>query len=138
MSVPQPFIKKIQLVDFFVLKYICLLRRCWFGNNFWVIELTKLFNKKYALGNIIECMCHSVFIILPKAEGTMECKNQRIIIIMSQVTKILLRMILKSVTSKTKPELSEEHIVLFSKNRTRNTIFCLRTIAEVGIEMYGS
>ena len=69
---------------------------------FGVNELTKLFNKIYASGNIIEYMCESVFNTLPKVEGTLECKDHRTISIMSQVTKKLLRIILKRVRSKKK------------------------------------
>ena len=103
--------------------------------EFGVNELTKLFNKIYASGNIIECMCESIFITLPKVEGTLECKKHRTISIMSQVTKILLRIILKRVRSKIRPELSQAQFGFVSGKGTRNAIFCLRTIAERSIEV---
>ena len=55
--------------------------------EFSVNELTKLFNKIYDLGNIIECMCEPVVVTLPKVEGTLECKKHRNISKMSQVAK---------------------------------------------------
>ena len=103
--------------------------------EFGVIELTKLFNKIYTSGNVVECMCESVFVTLPKVEGTLECKKHRTISIMSQVTKILLRVILKRVRSKIQPELSEEQFGFVPGKGTRNAIFCLRTIAERAIEV---
>ena len=103
--------------------------------EFGVIELTKLFNKIYASGNVIECMCESVFITLPKVEGTLECKKHRTISIISQVTKILLRVILKRIRSKIQPEISDEQFGFVSGKGTRNAIFCLRTIAERSIEV---
>ena len=103
--------------------------------EFGVDELTKLFNKIYASGKIIECMSESVFIALPKVEGTLECKKHRTISIMSQVTKVMLRVILKRVRSKIQPEISEEQFGFVSGKGTRNAIFCLRTMAERSIEV---
>ena len=103
--------------------------------EFGVNELTKLFNKIYASGNIIKCMCESIFITLPKVEGTLECKKHRTISIMSQVTKILLRIILKRVRSKIRPELSQAQFGFVPGKGTRNAIFCLRSIAERSIEV---
>ena len=103
--------------------------------EFGAIELTKLFKNIYASDNFIECMCESIFITLPKVEGILEYMKHRIISIMSKVTKFLLRVILKRVRSKIKPELSEEQLGFVFGKRARNAIFCLRTVAEKCIEV---
>ena len=106
--------------------------------DFGIEELTKLFNRIYNTGNFVKCMCESVFIALPKVEGTLECGKHRTISIISQVTKIMLRVILKRIRSKIRPEISEEQFGFVSGKGTRNAIFCLRTLSERCIEIQKS
>ena len=68
--------------------------------DFAVEQLTSLFQKIYETGNIVDSMCESVFVALPKIEGTLECSKHRTLSIMSQITKILLRVILKRIRAK--------------------------------------
>ena len=106
--------------------------------DFGIHELMKLFNRIYNTGNFVKCMCESVFIALSKVEGTLECGKHRTISIISQVTKIMLRVILKRIRSKIRPEISEEQFGFVPGKGTRNAIFCLRTLPERCIEMQKS
>ena len=98
-------------------------------------ELTSLFNSIYETGNIISSMCESIFVALPKVEGTLECKKHRTISIMSQMTKMLLRVILNRVRSKIRPAISEEQFGFVPGRGTRNAIFTFRVLAERVIEV---
>ena len=61
---------------------------------------------------MVSSMCESIFVAILKVEGTLECNKHRTVSIMSQITKILFRVILSRVRSKIRPEISEEHMVL--------------------------
>ena len=98
--------------------------------DFGVRELTKLFNKIYDTGNIVSSLCESIFVALPKVEGTLECSKHRTISIMSQVTKILLRVILKRIRNKISPEISEQQFGFVAGKGTANAMFALRMLAE--------
>ena len=93
-------------------------------------ELAKLFNKIYETGNVISSLCESIFVALPKVEGTLDCSKHRTISIMSQVTKILLKVILKRLRSKIAPEISEQQFGFVAGKGTANATFSLRTLAE--------
>ena len=80
----------------------------------------------------------SVFVALPKVEGTLECSKHRTISIISQITKMMLRVILKRIRSKIRPEIAEEQFGFGLGKGTRNAIFCLRTLSERCIEMQKS
>ena len=55
--------------------------------NFAVDQFTSLFQKIYETGNVVESLCESVFISLPKVEGTLECSKHRTLSIKSRITK---------------------------------------------------
>ena len=59
--------------------------------NFAVDKITTLANKIYESEELTNQMSKSVFIAMPKVQWTLECKKHCTISIMSQVTKILLR-----------------------------------------------
>ena len=98
--------------------------------EFGIRELTKLFNKMYDSGNVISSLCESLFVAIPKVEGTLECSKHRTISIMSQVTKVLLRVILKRIRSKISPEISEQQFGFVAGKGTANAIYSLRTLVE--------
>ncbi|GFR57495.1 endonuclease-reverse transcriptase [Elysia marginata] len=56
-----------------------------------ISQITDLLNIIYDNGEIPEEMCKSVFIMLPKKEGATECSLHRPISLMSDLTKLLLR-----------------------------------------------
>ena len=103
--------------------------------NFSIKKLTRIINKMYSSGEIGEDMCKSVFITIPKKPGTMECNKHRTISIMSQVVKIMLRIILERIRRKIKHEIAEEQYGFVEGKGTRNAIFVLRMLSERNIEM---
>ena len=103
--------------------------------DFAIDELTSLFNKIYETGDIVNSMCESIFIALPKVEGTLECNKHRTISIMSQITKIILRVILARIRSKIRPQISDEQFGFVPKKGTGNALFTLRVLAERALEV---
>src|SRR5215469_7901034 len=75
--------------------------------NFAVEKITTLANKIYESGELTSQMSKSVFITIQKVQGTLECEKHSTISIMSQVTKILLRVVLSRIKNKIRPQISE-------------------------------
>ena len=75
--------------------------------DFGVDILTKLMNDIYDTGYLPQDLKKSIFIPLPKKDGAVECEDHRTICIMSHVTKIFLRVILRRIRNKIKPEIAE-------------------------------
>ena len=65
----------------------------------------------------------------------MECEKHRTISIMSQLGKIILRVILNRIRNKIRPEIAEEQYGFVKGKGTANAIFLLRIISERAIEM---
>ena len=103
--------------------------------EFAIEKITKLANKIYNTGYIPEEMKKSVFVVLPKKPGTVECTEHRTISLMSQVTKIILRVLLNRARNKIKEVVSEVQYGFGSGKGTRNAIFVTRMISERAIEM---
>src|SRR5215469_8636549 len=96
--------------------------------NFAVEKITTLANKIYEFGELTSHMSKSVFIAIPKVQGTLECEKHRTISIMSQATKILLRVVLPRIRNKIRPQISEEYYGFVKGKGTRNAIFVLRNL----------
>ena len=103
--------------------------------EFAVEKLTSLFQKMYESGYIVESLCESVFIALPKVEGTLECNKHRTLSIMSQTTKILLRIILKRIRTKLKTQISDQQFGFVPGKGTSNALFALRVLTENVLEV---
>ena len=73
-----------------------------------VEHLTKVLNTIYSPGHLPKDLCTSVVIALPKTPGATECGQHRTINLMSQITKLLLRIIMLRIRSKIKQEIREE------------------------------
>ena len=95
----------------------------------------QLANKIYDSGQIPTPMQLSTFITIPKKPGAMECNKHRTISIMSQLGKIILRVILNRVRNKIRPEIPEEQYGFVKGKGTANAIFLIRMICERAIEM---
>jgi len=67
-------------------------------------------NKTYESGELTIQRSKSVFIAIPKVQGTLECEKHRTISIMSQKTKNLLRVVLERIRNKIRPQVSKEQI----------------------------
>jgi len=100
-----------------------------------ITEITKLMNIIYDSGEIPVDMKRSIFIALPKKPGTTDCEQHRTISLMSHLTKVLLRIIMKRVRNKLDPEISETQFGFVPDSGTRNAIFTLQTLMERSIEV---
>ena len=63
-------------------------------------SVTKMLNTIYDTGEIPKEMLQSIFIVLPKKQGATECEQHRTTSLMSHMTKILLRIIMKRIRNK--------------------------------------
>ena len=65
----------------------------------------------------------------------MKCSKHRTLSIMSQITKILLRVILKRIRAKIRPQISDEQFGFVARKGKSNALFTLRVITERAIEV---
>jgi len=98
-------------------------------------QLSSLANKIYESGVVPKQMRESVFIPLPKKGDLLMCGNYRLISLMSHITKIILRIIMRRIRNKLLPEISEEQFGFKKDCGTRNAIFLLRILGERSLEM---
>ena len=98
-------------------------------------KLTDLANQIYNTGYIPEKMRESTFIVIPKKAGTADCSKHRTISIMSQVTKIILKVILNRIRQKVNEEIDREQCGFRKGKGTVNAIYMLRMVIERSIEM---
>ena len=102
--------------------------------EFAIKNITVLLNQIYNEGTITEQMCRSIFIPLPKINGTLECSKHRTISIMNQLTKMMLRVILNRIKNRVREQVSWEQCGFLEGKGTTNAIFTMRTIIERMIE----
>ena len=74
-------------------------------------------------------------IVIPKKKGTLECEKHRTISIISQVAKIILRVIRNRIKNKVDENVKEEQYGYRKGKGTANAIFGLRMVIERCIEM---
>ena len=98
-------------------------------------RVTDILNKIYNTGYIPEDMRRSIFIALPKKPGATDCGQHRTISLMSHLTKLLLRIIMKRNRIKISEQVAEEQCGFVEGKGTRNAIFILRMLSERAIEM---
>ena len=97
--------------------------------------ITKLANKIYETGNIPDEMKKSIFIPIPKKNGTMKCDEHRLISLISVISKIILKVLLKRARNKIQNEIAEVQFGFRAGKGTRNAIFTLRMLSERAIEV---
>ena len=102
--------------------------------EFGIEKVTTLLNKIYDTGQIPVDMSRSIFIALPKKPGATDCELHRTISLMSHVTKLLLRIIMR-VRNKINPEIAEEQCRFVEGKGSTNAIFILRTLIERALEI---
>ena len=61
--------------------------------EFGIEKITELANRIYSTGQVPEAMKESEFIVIPKMDGAVECSKHRTISIMSQMRKIVLKVL---------------------------------------------
>ena len=79
-------------------------------------------------------MHKSVFITIPKIDGTLECKKHRTISIISQITKIMLRVFMNRIIGRMRGEIAWEQYGFMPGKGTANAIFVMRNLMERMIE----
>ena len=104
------------------------------AGEFAIGRIVELANKIYRTGKIPERMRESEFIVIPKKEGAVECSKHRTISIMSQVAKIVLKVIDERLKRKVAEFVDEEQYGFRKGKGTRNAIFVVRMIMERLIE----
>ena len=105
------------------------------SGNFGIRKIVELANKIYNTGYIPKEMYKSIFIAIPKKPGAVECNLFRTISLMSQITKIILKVILNRIKQKLKLEIAEEQYGFMKGKGTRNAIFIMRMLTERAIEV---
>ena len=96
---------------------------------------TKLLNAIYDSEAIPEDLAKSVFIALPKIPGATECELHRTISLMSQITKVLLRVLMLRMRKSLRPEIAKTQFGFVPDKGTRNAIFTLSMLMERCIEV---
>ena len=100
-----------------------------------VTKLTKVLNDVYQTTNIPEDLLKSVFVTIPKKQGATKCELFRTISLMSCVTKLLLKIIMKRSRSHLTPMIRKEQCGFVQNSGTANAVFMLRQIGERAIEV---
>ena len=98
-------------------------------------ELTFLCQSIYNTGYIPKDLTQSVFITLPKKPGATNCSDFRTISIMSQVTKVLLKIVQERIREKVEFVLAEDQFGFRKGKGTREAVSCVRNLLERAIEM---
>ena len=99
-----------------------------------VTEITNSENMMYSEGRFPELMYKSIFITIPKVNGTAKCEKHRTISLTSHVTILVLRVIMNRLSGRTLSEISEVQNRFMPDRSTRNAIFVLRRLVERIIE----
>ena len=94
-----------------------------------------MLNNIYNRGHLPKDLCTSVSIALPRKIGETQCGQHRTISLMSQITKLLLRIIILRIRSKIKREIAEEQRSFVEGKGTTNTTYIRRTLAERAIQV---
>ena len=97
--------------------------------------ITKMLNTIYDTGEIPKEMLQSIFIVLPKKQEATECEHHRTISLMSHMTKILLRIIMKRIRNKVYTEIADNQCGFIEGKGTANAIYILRQIIERTLEV---
>ena len=104
------------------------------AGEFAIEKITELANKVYRTGIIPKRMEESEFIVLPIKEGATECSTYRAISIMSQVAKVILKVMDDRLNKTVEEHVDKAQFGFRKGKRTGNAIFVLRAIIERAIE----
>ena len=89
----------------------------------------------YNTGETPEKMKENIFIAIPKKTGTVECEKHLTIFFVSQIGKVILRVIEKKIKRKIQENVDEKQYGLRKGKGTRNAIFVLSMTIERSIEV---
>ena len=79
----------------------------------------------------------SIFITLPKVNGTIKCEKHRTISLMSHVTKLVLRIVITRIRGSTLDEIEPVQYGCMPDKGTGNVICVLRRLVERSVEKQG-
>ena len=99
-----------------------------------IFEPTHLSNLIHNQGSFPNELNKSIFITLPKVNGTIKCEKHRTISLMSHVTKLVLRIVINRIRGRTLDEIAPVQHGFMPDKRTGNAIFVLRRLVERSIE----
>ena len=89
----------------------------------------------YIQGGFPSELNKSIFITLPKVNGATKCEKHRTIsLIMSHITKLVLRIVINRIRGITLQEVSPEQYGFMPDKGTRNAIFVLKRLVERSVE----
>ena len=103
-------------------------------NHFGVELLQLLANAIYNKAVFSDELYNSAFITIPKKSGALYCENFRTTSIMSDVTKVILQVIMLRIRNKILPEISTEQYGFMKDKGTKNAIFVLLMLSEPAIQ----
>ena len=98
--------------------------------------LTEICNEVYSTGHLPDDMKHSIFIKLPKKANAIECTDYRTLCLMSNVTKIILRIITERNRRIFEREAGRTQSGFKKGMGTREGIFNMRIITEKMLEKH--
>ena len=104
------------------------------AGEFGIRKITDLANLIYSTGEVPENMKESEFLVIPKKSGAVECEKHRTISIMSQVAKIVLKVLDRRLKRKVEEIVDKTQFGFKKGVGTRNATFMLRTVMERAIE----
>ena len=94
-----------------------------------------IMNKMYNTGTIPNSLSRSIFITLPKKAGTTECELHRTISLMSHITKLMLKVLIKRMKRPIRQEIADVQCKFTEGKGTTNAIFIMRNLIERSIEV---
>ena len=104
------------------------------AGDFAIDKITKLTNAIYSTGIVPQNMKESEFIVIPKKNGAVDCSKHRTISIMSQLAKILLKVLDERLKRKVEEGVDKAQFGFRKGCGTRNATFMLRTVIERAVE----
>ena len=99
-----------------------------------ILEFTELSNMIHNQGSFPRELNKSIFITLPKVNGTIKCEKHRTISLISHVTKLVLRIVINRIRGRTLDEIAPVQYGFVTDKGTGNTIFVLRRLVERSVE----
>ena len=99
-----------------------------------ILELTELSNMIHNQGSFPNELNKSIFIALPKVNGTIKCEKHRTISLMSHVTKLVLRIVINRIRGRPLDEIAPVQYGFMPDKGTGNAIFVLRRLVERSVE----
>ena len=99
-------------------------------DDFGIEKITILANEIYDNGKIPEDLSRSIFIMIPKKPGAIECELHRTISLMSHIIKLILRIIMTRTRRAIRPEILQAQCGFVADAGTRNAIFMIRLLSE--------